>query len=208
MRKFLLLLLVILLSVNCQNNFRSTIIDLFRQKGIQPELTVFMTAMIPIVELRGAIPLGINFYNLPWLKTVLLAILGNILPVLPILILLDKITKLLCHFTIFKRFFDWLFRRTRKKSALIERYELWGLLIFVAIPWPGTGAWTGSLAAFLLGLNTLKALAAICAGVVLAAIIVAGLSLLKFIGLLIVLVIILSLAFRFIINKIKKVGKL
>ncbi|MEO0131506.1 MAG: small multi-drug export protein [candidate division WOR-3 bacterium] len=205
MKKFFLIIgLMVLLLTNCGGFGPRTIIEYFTGRSLSSKLVVFLTAMIPIVELRGAIPLGINFYKLPWFLVLPLAIAGNIVPVLPILVLLDRITKLLSNILIFRRFFDWLFSRTRKKSKIIERYEYIGLLIFVAIPWPGTGVWTGALAAFLLGLNTLPAFLVICAGVVLAGIVVTGLSVLKLIGLLIIGIIIISLIVRSIIDKLAK----
>lgn len=196
--KFILWILTItcLLLVGCQGNLRESIITGLQTRGVSPELAVFITALLPIIELRGAIPLGINFYHLVWYKVVLLALLGNLLPVLPILFLLEKVSKLLSHIPIFKKFFDWLFTRTRKKSKIIEEYEMIGLALFVAIPLPGTGAWTGSVAAFLLGLKYLPSIIAIFCGVLLAAVIVTGLSLLKIWGLVIIGIIIIIFIIR------------
>ncbi len=113
------------------------------------------------------------------------------LPIFLILFLLDKIEKLLSHIPIFKKFFNWLFTRTRKRSKIIEDYEMIGLAIFVGIPLPGTGAWTGAVASFLLGLKYIPSIIAIFAGVLIAAVIVTGLSLLGIWGAIIVIVIIL-----------------
>jgi uncharacterized membrane protein len=190
------LTLCCLLILGCQGHLHESIITGLQNRGVSPELAVFITSMLPIIELRGAIPLGINFYHLVWYKVVLLAIIGNLVPILPILFLLDKISKLLSHVPIFKKFFDWLFTRTRKRSKIIEEYEMIGLAIFVGIPLPGTGAWTGSVAAFLLGLKYVPSIIAIFCGVLLAAVIVTGLSLLKMWGLIIICAVIIILLLR------------
>lgn len=155
-----------------------SIIDALAKWGLAPELIVFLVATLPIIELRGAIPLGINLFNFPWYKVVPLAIFGNLVPVPFILVFLEKVAKFLSRSRLFKKFFDWLFTRTRKKSRLIEEYEMIGLMLFVAIPLPVTGAWTGAVAAFLLGLKFKGALIAIFLGVLIAATVVTVLSLL------------------------------
>jgi len=195
--------LLLLLIIGCQGHLRESIITGLQNYGISPELAIIITSMLPIIELRGAIPLGINFYHMVWYKTVILSIIGNMLPIFLILFLLDKIEKLLSHIPIFKKFFNWLFTRTRKRSKIIEDYEMIGLAIFVGIPLPGTGAWTGAVAAFLLGLNYVPALIAIFAGVLIAAVVVTGLSLLGIWGAIIVGVIITAFIIRAIIISIK-----
>ena len=205
----LVLTLCCSLLLGCQGHLRESIITGLHNRGVSPELAVFITSMLPIIELRGAIPLGINFYHLVWYKVVVLAIIGNILPILPILFLLDKISKLLSKIPILKKFFDWLFTRTRKRSKIIEDYEMLGLAIFVGIPLPGTGAWTGSVAAFLLGLKYVPSIIAIFCGVLLAAVIVTGLSLLRMWGLIIICAVIIILLLRaiYISRKNKKINK-
>lgn len=152
-------------------------------KGLSPELAVFLTSMLPIIELRGALPLAINLFNISWPKAFLIAYIGNMIPVPFILWLLEPAVRLLSRIELFKRFFDWLFERTRKKStSVIEKYEEIGLMAFVAIPLPGTGAWTGALIAFLFGLEFRKSLAVIAIGVFIAGVIVASLCLLGWVG--------------------------
>jgi uncharacterized membrane protein len=146
--------------------------------GLSRELIVFMVAMLPIVELRGALPIGINLFGLGLWKTLVLAVAGNMAPILIVVLLLDKLTVLLSRVRVFKRFFDWLFARTRARSGVIARYEFWGLAIFVGIPLPGTGAWTGAVAAVLMGLPYWRALLSILLGVLMAAAVVAALCLL------------------------------
>lgn len=155
-------------------------------KGLTPELAVFLTSMLPIIELRGALPLAINLFNIGWPKAFLIAYIGNIIPAPLILWLLGPIVQFLSRVHVFKRFFTWLFERTRKKSnKMIEKYEEIGLMAFVAIPLPGTGAWTGALIAFLFGLDFKKSLLIIAIGVFIAGVIVTCLCLLGWLGALI-----------------------
>ncbi|MBU0630009.1 MAG: small multi-drug export protein [Candidatus Margulisbacteria bacterium] len=117
------------------------------------ELAVFLLAAIPVFEVRGAVPLGIAVYKLAPPTVVLLSILGSILPIFPLLWFLENITEHLEKIPVFNNFLQWLFTRTRSKSGLIKEMELIGLTIFIAIPFPGTGVWTGTIAAYLLGLR-------------------------------------------------------
>ncbi len=135
-------------------------------------------AASPIAELRVAIPLAILKYDFPWYYAFLLAIIGNMLPVPFILLFLDTASRWLSKIAFFKRILNWLFEHTRKRGKLVERYERIGLALFVAIPLPVTGAWTGSLLAALLGLKFKHAMLSIFIGVLIAGIIVTCLSLL------------------------------
>jgi len=139
--------------------------------SLPEELITFLLAMMPVSELRGAIPVGLSM-GLGIKKVLALSIVGNLIPVVPILFLLEPVSGYLRRFWIFKKFFDWLFERTRRKSGLIERYEILGLMLFVAIPLPITGAWTGCVAASLFKIRLRYALLAITAGVLIAASIV------------------------------------
>jgi len=149
-----------------------------RARGLSPELVVVLIAALPIVELRGAVPVGILFFCMPWWQAVLWAVLGNIAPIIIVLLLLERIVAWLSHIALFRRFFEWLFARARSKSASIEKYEFWGLATFVGIPLPGTGAWTGAVAAEVLGLSYWKSLLSIFVGVLMAATVVTFLSVL------------------------------
>jgi uncharacterized membrane protein len=148
------------------------------KKGIHPYLSVFIISMLPIFELRGGVPVGINLFNMKWYVAVPIAVAGNIVPVLPILLLLGPLSRLLSKIEIFKRFFEWLFKRTRSRSVIIERYKSIGLMLFVSIPLPVTGAWTGSVAAFLFNIKKLNAIMSIFLGICIAAVVVTTLSLL------------------------------
>lgn len=152
-------------------------------KGLSPELAVFLTSMLPVIELRGALPLAINVLDISWPKAFLIAYIGNLIPAPIILYLLGPVVKLLSRIRVFDRFFTWLFDRTRRKSTkVIEKYEEIGLMAFVAIPLPGTGAWTGALIAFLFGLDFKKSLLIIAIGVLIAGVIVTSLCLLGWFG--------------------------
>lgn len=163
--------------------------SLLKEGGLGPRLVVFLLAMIPISELRGAIILGIVAYKLPWLETALIALAGNLIPVVPILLFLDAIMKLLGKVKFFNRLFDWLRTRARKKGGLIERYEYLGLFLFVAVPLPVTGAWTGALIASVLRLPFWPSFISIVLGVLTADILVTSFSILGWWGLISALVI-------------------
>lgn len=150
--------------------------------GCPPALAVALVAMLPIVELRGAIPVGVNLFGMDWRWVFPLAVLGNMAPIPFILLLLGPLSRWCMQFKTGKLFFDWLFTRTRRKSAQIEKYETLGLTIFVAIPLPATGAWTGAMAAFLLGLTFPHAMLSILLGVIIAGVIMTVLSLMGWLG--------------------------
>lgn len=132
-----------------------------------------LLAAAPISELRGAIPYAIS-QGMSWQTAFLLGVVGNMIPVFFILWLLDPVSKWLSkNFKIFDKFFKWLFHYTRNRHAkTIEKYKELALILLVAIPLPMTGAWTGSLVAFLFGLKYKKALPLIFLGVIIAGVIV------------------------------------
>lgn len=134
------------------------------------ELVMMLLSALPLTELRASIPVAgtvmAGEWCWPWWKTYLLAVFGNMLPVPFILMLLGPASRWLSRWKVFDRFFTWLFDRSRKKvSRHIERYEALGLAAFVAIPLPVTGAWTGSVAAFVFGIPFRLALPSIFLGV-------------------------------------------
>ena len=146
--------------------------------GFSKELIVLIIAALPIFELRGALPVAIHLFHFPWYYALPLAIIGNLLPVPVILLFLDTTSKWLSKIGFFDQFLHWLFEHTRRRGKIIERYERIGLALFVAIPLPITGAWTGSLAAVLFGLKFKHALLSIFIGILIAGGIVTCLSLL------------------------------
>lgn len=138
-------------------------------------LLVFLVAMLPIVELRGAIPIGAG-YSIPFWTNYIICVLGNILPV-PFLILFC--TKILNWLTKFKKigpFFKKILDKGEEKAKKLGKVELFGLFCFVAIPLPGTGAWTGSLIAATLRLKFWPSIIAIILGVMASGIIMGILS--------------------------------
>jgi len=135
------------------------------------ELKVVGTAALPILELRGAIPLGFSL-GIPLARLYPLALLGNLIPVLPLLLFFKYFFHHLENIKFIGRFFKWWFRRVEKRSKLIERWGFWGLVLFVAIPLPVTGAWTGTAAATLFEIKVKRAFLAISLGVAIAGAIV------------------------------------
>ena len=137
-------------------------------------LHVLIIAMLPIIELRGALPYGVLLLKMPILKTVILSVVGNMIPA-PFIVYLAK--KILDKMLIspngkivgLARAIE---RRGFKRSAKIEKYTFWGLIVFVGIPLPGTGVWTGSLIASLLRLDPQKSILAVFLGTLMASVIV------------------------------------
>lgn len=130
-------------------------------------LLTFTAAMIPVVELRGAIPVGIAA-GLPPAVACVTAILGNLLPVPVIMLLVRRVFNWLRDTRFFGPRIAWLERRAHLKGRIVRKYRLPGLVVLVAIPLPGTGAWTGALVASLLDIRLRSALPAILLGLVIA----------------------------------------
>ncbi len=137
-------------------------------------MATFFTAMTPIGELRAAIPIALGTYKMGIVETYIIAVLGNMVPVVIILWILEPISRfLMSRFHLANRFFNWLFDRTRRKySKRFERYTGYALIGFVGIPLPITGGYTGALIAFVFGIPPKKALLHITIGVLMAGIIV------------------------------------
>lgn len=136
-------------------------------------LVTLMVAALPVSEVRGAIPLAIGYYGYSWDQAFLISVLGNLLPVIPLLLFLGPVSDYLRRYSMGDKFFNWLFARTRSRS--IQKHENFGLIaltLFVAMPLPMTGAWTGCAIAFLLGFRFLPAFVAVASGVLIAASIV------------------------------------
>lgn len=140
-------------------------------KEVRPEYLTVIVAMLPIAELRGAIPLALSL-KVPVARAFTLAIIGNMIPILPALFFLEPVSNYLKRFSIFDKFFNWLFQRTRNRSQIIEKLELLGLALFVAVPLPFTGAWSGAVAAFLFRFRIRDSFLAITLGVLIAGVVV------------------------------------
>lgn len=150
--------------------------------NISHELCIVIISALPIAELRVGLPVAINLFHMPWYKAFCLATTGNLLPVPILLLFLDPLSRAVCHVKAGQKMVDWVFRHTMKRGASIERYEKIGLALFVAIPLPVTGAWTGCIAAFLLGLKLRYSFLSILVGVIVAGAIVTSLCLLGWLG--------------------------
>ena len=136
-----------------------------------PEWTTFVIAMLPIIELRGAIPYALGM-GMAWPQAYLFAVAGNLVPIIPLLLFLGPVSNALQRLPGFGRFFDWVFARTRRRSGIIQRYGPIGLALFVAIPLPITGGWTGAAAAYLFGFPFRRSFPSITLGVFVAGVVV------------------------------------
>ncbi len=134
---------------------------------ISPEGAVFIISMIPILELRGGL-LAASLLKIPALRAIPLCIAGNIIPIPFILLFIRQIFKWLKKTKLFRGLIIRMENRAMGKSDQIKRYEFLGLLLFVGVPLPGTGAWTGSLIASLLEVDIKKSSLAILCGLVMA----------------------------------------
>ena len=148
-----------------------TLIQLF---GSFPQwLAVILIAMLPIAELRASIPIAILGFGFDPVTAYLLSVFGNMMPVIPLLLFLEPVSNYLRRWHLFDVFFTWLFKRThRNHSARFEKYGTYALTMFVGVPLPVTGAWTGCAAAFVLGIKFKHSLIAVLGGVMLAGLIV------------------------------------
>lgn len=143
-----------------------------------PELCTFIISMIPIVELRGAIPLAMLAWGMPWYEAFIISVVGNIIPIPFIIWFIRPVFNWLKRFKIFKKFVSWQERKVEKSSDKVMKNVKRGLFAFVAIPLPGTGAWTGSMIASFLNLDNKKAFLPIMLGVVTAGVIVTAICIL------------------------------
>jgi uncharacterized membrane protein len=139
---------------------------------LPPELLVMIVSAMPILELRGGLPLAYLHYDFTLAKSFILSVVGNIIPVIPILLLFQPISKRLLQFNWYRKLYDWLYNRTMKKSNNIEKYGAIGLMLFTAVPFPTTGAYSACVAALLFSIRFRYALISISLGVVVAGILV------------------------------------
>lgn len=144
---------------------------------VSKEAIIFIISMIPILELRGGLlAASPALLNVPILRAIPLCVIGNILPIPFILLLISHVLEWMKKVKLFRPIALWLEEKAMSKKDQIEKYEFWGLVLFVGIPLPGTGAWTGALIAALLRLKVKKAFAAILLGIVIATVIMSILS--------------------------------
>ncbi len=146
---------------------------------LKHSLIVFLVSMVPIIELRGAIPYGVAF-GLPLWLTYVIAIVGNMLPVPIIYLFARKVLEWGQNKPVIGKFFSWCLKKGKQGGERLEAKAgkglFWALLLFVGIPLPGTGAWTGTLAASILDMGLKKSALACMGGVILAGIIMGILS--------------------------------
>lgn len=129
---------------------------------------IFLISLLPVIELRGSIPVG-YYQGLPWYTNMITSIIGNLLPVPFILLFVVKVFEFMKKRNIMVDFIEKIEKRAMSRSDSIANKEFIGLMLFVAIPLPGTGAWTGALIAALLQFNRKKSFMYICIGVLIAA---------------------------------------
>ena len=150
-------------------------------------LIVFFISMVPLIELRGAIPYAVGF-NLPLIPSYIIAIIGNMLPVPFIFLFARRVLEWGKDKKVIGKFFTWCLVKGEKGGKKLQESAgkglYWALLIFVGIPLPGTGAWTGALAASILDMDFKNSTLAVMGGVILAGIIMGILSLGVFKGIL------------------------
>ena len=151
----------------------STLAELFKDGG--KEVAIFIISLLPILELRGGL-IAARILGVKFIKAFIICYIANIIPVPFILLFIHWIFNKMSKWKPTKKIVDWLSNKTLKKKDQIDKYGYFGLFLFVGIPLPGTGAWTGALLAILLNLNKKKAFIAIALGVLAAGVIMSLLS--------------------------------
>lgn len=147
----------------------------FLQDKVPEELVAFVISLMPVLECRGGM-IAARLMEIPFLKAFLICYLGNILPIPFIILFIRKIFDFLRRFSFFEKIIVKLEAKTDKNKDKILKYKSWGLLLFVAIPLPGTGGWTGALMAALLDIRFKRSLPIIALGVLIAGFIMSGLT--------------------------------
>ena len=144
---------------------------------VSGEVIIFIISMIPILELRGGLlAASPALLNVPILRAIPICVIGNLLPIPFILLLIEKILNVMERIPGLVKFAVWIRQKADKNKGQIEKFGFWGLVLFVGIPLPGTGAWTGSLVAALLHMKFGKAIGAILIGIIMATVIMSLLS--------------------------------
>ena len=143
--------------------------------GVGGEIVAFLASLLPIIECRGGMIIAKGF-GIPFIKAFLLCYLGNMIPLPFIILFIKKIFAFMKKHNILTRFIEKLEGKTAKNQDKVMKYKQWGLLLFIAIPLPGTGGWTGSLFAALLNIDFKKALPIVALGVFIADVIMSVLT--------------------------------
>ncbi len=145
------------------------------QDKIPAELVAFVISLCPILECRGGM-IAARIMEIPFIKAFIICCVGNLLPIPFIILFIRKIFDFLRRFSFFEKIITKLEAKTEKNKEKVLRYKSWGLLLFVAIPLPGTGGWTGALMAALLDIRIKRSLPIIALGVIIAGFIMSGLT--------------------------------
>ena len=146
-----------------------SLVELFQDK-IPAELTVFIISLLPVLELRGGM-IAARLLEMNFFEAFAISYIGNMLPIPFIILFIKKIFEFLRRFKFFEKIITRLEAKTERNKDKVLRYKSWGLLIFVAIPLPGTGGWTGALMAALLDMPIKRSLPSIALGVFIAGLI-------------------------------------
>ena len=144
-------------------------------KYVSMEIVIFIISMVPILELRGGLLVS-KLLDVSITTAIPICIIGNIIPIPFILLFIKQIFKWMKKIKIFRGLIEKLENRAMSRSDNIKKYEFWGLVLFVGIPLPGTGAWTGSLIAALLDIDFKKAILAELLGIAIATVIMSIVS--------------------------------
>ena len=144
-------------------------------RGLPPDLIVAVLSALPVSELRGGIPAGVAMGLSLW-RVWIVAVLANIISVIPVLLGFEWAAEVFANKPVLGGLVSWLIKRARSKEQAVRRYGVWALTLFVAVPLPVTGAWTGALVASVFGMPFWRALACIAIGVLLASGIVSALT--------------------------------
>ena len=150
------------------------IVDVF-QGNVPKELIIFLVSMLPVLELIGGM-IAAKLLGVPLLKAFVICYIGNILPIPFILLFIRKIFQFLKRFSGTRKIVEKLEVRSMRQSEKVKRWRNWGLLLFVAVPLPGTGGWTGALIAALLDIRIKTSLPIIALGVLIANLIMTAFS--------------------------------
>jgi len=140
------------------------------------EVVVMIISAMPILELRGGLPVAYGVYDFSFAKSYLLSVLGNVLPIIPLLLLFLPISNWLKRFRWYERMYTWLYERTMKKSSNVEKFGAVGLILFTAVPLPTTGAYSACLAAAFFAIRFWYAFLSIVVGVLIAGFVIGALS--------------------------------
>lgn len=151
------------------------VLNAFLASALGRAVVVLFLSMVPIIELRGAIPVGVaNGFG--FIENLLLCCIGNMIPIPFVILFIRKLFAWFKDKKIMYRAICWVENHVLKKEYVLRKYSLIGLCILVAIPLPGTGAWTGAMLAGLLNMRLKQALPSIALGVLIAGLIVCGVS--------------------------------